>query len=228
MSNLVTSDPSLKKQRRTQLERRAEAENRLLDAAVKLVAERGTFRMTLAEVGQAAGYSRGLATHHFGTKANLLRAVMKRIHENFLSMLHIKEISRDDFEFIEYVIQVYFQRINDLDPDSRTLLILMVESSLKDSDLGNAALIYNQQVINFLVDLLEGLKRSNAINDETDSFNAAVFLMSTLRGLMLQCLVEPGKIDLNQMQNEVIKTMRMLLCVDLPQNANITTNSSVI
>ena len=52
--------------RRSHAERREEAERRLLEAAMEIVAKRGTVRMTLAEVGEAAGYSRGLPAHRFG------------------------------------------------------------------------------------------------------------------------------------------------------------------
>ena len=41
--------------RRTQTERRDEAEQRLFKAAVALVAERGLERVTLADIGEAAG-----------------------------------------------------------------------------------------------------------------------------------------------------------------------------
>ena len=37
--------------------------------------------MTLAEVGELAGYSRGLATHHFGSKAGLLTAILDKVLE---------------------------------------------------------------------------------------------------------------------------------------------------
>src|SRR5699024_4887137 len=68
--------PTARPRRRTQAERRQEAEKRLLDAALEVVARRGSVRMTLAEVGEVAGYSRGLAAHRFGNKAGLLRALV--------------------------------------------------------------------------------------------------------------------------------------------------------
>lgn len=76
------AEPALPR-RRTQGERRAEAEHRLLEAAMGIVAQRGTVRMTLAEVGEAAGYSRGLPAHHFGSKAGLLHALAGYIGERF-------------------------------------------------------------------------------------------------------------------------------------------------
>jgi len=49
-----------------------EAESRLVEAAIRLVAERAMTGFTLAEVGEAAGYSRGLPAHYFGRKEDLL------------------------------------------------------------------------------------------------------------------------------------------------------------
>ena len=62
-ARLTTAGPSP----RTQSDRRDTAEARILDAALRIVAERGTDGMTLAEVGEAAGYSRGLPAHYFGS-----------------------------------------------------------------------------------------------------------------------------------------------------------------
>ena len=69
--------------RKTHAQRREEAERRLLDAALTIVAQRGSVRMTLAEVGEAAGYSRGLAAHRFGNKAGLVQALAGYIGEQF-------------------------------------------------------------------------------------------------------------------------------------------------
>src|SRR5687768_176398 len=71
--------------RRTQIERRADAERRMLDAANALVAEKGLPALTLAAVGTAAGYSRGLPTHHFKTRARLLSALTESIARSYIS-----------------------------------------------------------------------------------------------------------------------------------------------
>ncbi|MBB3085552.1 TetR/AcrR family transcriptional regulator [Geodermatophilus sabuli] len=51
----------------------------LLHAAGELVAEGGYQSMTLATVGERAGYSRSLATARFGSKAKLLEALVDSI-----------------------------------------------------------------------------------------------------------------------------------------------------
>jgi AcrR family transcriptional regulator len=71
------------KSARTQSERREEAERRILEAAIRLVVDKGYDRFTLADVGAKAGYSRGLAAHYFGRKDELLAAVAQYIVERY-------------------------------------------------------------------------------------------------------------------------------------------------
>jgi AcrR family transcriptional regulator len=49
----------------------------LIDAASTLFAERGYHDSSVAEIGTRAGVSRGLVNHHFGSKDNLLTAVIE-------------------------------------------------------------------------------------------------------------------------------------------------------
>ncbi len=55
--------------------RTTETERRLLDATMEIVAARGVRAVTLAAVGTAAGYSRGIVTHQFGSRRGLLDAL---------------------------------------------------------------------------------------------------------------------------------------------------------
>src|SRR3954447_20266254 len=65
--------------RRTQAQRRAAARGAILDTAIELLADGGYANMTLADVGERAGYSRSLATHYFGSKPKLLAAIIQRV-----------------------------------------------------------------------------------------------------------------------------------------------------
>ncbi len=65
--------------RRTQAERRAESENRLLNAAAEIIASEGYLAATLERVGERAGFSRGLASRKYGSKDGLIEAVIWRV-----------------------------------------------------------------------------------------------------------------------------------------------------
>jgi len=66
-------------QPRTQAERTAAAESSMVSAAIDLLNTAGIQGTTLVAIGELSGYSRGLATHHFGSKAGLFRTVLKRM-----------------------------------------------------------------------------------------------------------------------------------------------------
>ena len=81
---MTTAAPTNRHQERSELSTR-----RLLEAAGDLIVEGGYEAMTLAAVGERAGYSRGLVTARFGSKDQLLTALVERIidrwnHRNVL------------------------------------------------------------------------------------------------------------------------------------------------
>lgn len=65
--------------RRTQAERRAMSEERLLGAAAQIIAQEGYLACTLDRVGERAGFSRGLASRKYGSKDGLIEAVIWRV-----------------------------------------------------------------------------------------------------------------------------------------------------
>ena len=73
--------------RRRQSERVALSDRRLTDAAIELLNERGTAGTTLQAIGSRAGYSRGLVTHRFGSKAGLFRHVLHDLTESWRARL---------------------------------------------------------------------------------------------------------------------------------------------
>jgi AcrR family transcriptional regulator len=73
--------------RRTQAERSAGTQQRLLDATLTCLLELGHAGTTTREVGKRAGVSRGAQLHHYPTKARLLAAaaehLLERRHHEF-------------------------------------------------------------------------------------------------------------------------------------------------
>src|SRR5262245_29958329 len=69
--------------RRTQQQRRSEAEQGLITAAAEIIGESGPASLTLAKVGERAGYSHGLAAHYFGSKGALIARVAEAVSRQF-------------------------------------------------------------------------------------------------------------------------------------------------
>ena len=81
----------LKIRRQTQVERRAESEQRLLTAAAELIATEGFAAASLERVGAAAGYSRGLASQKFGSKDGLVTAVIAAVIARSAELLVVRD-----------------------------------------------------------------------------------------------------------------------------------------
>jgi AcrR family transcriptional regulator len=73
--------------RRTQAQRTALSDQLMLEAAIKLINERGTQKTTLKEIGELAGYSRGLANYRFGSKDGLLQELFSRFDDRWKNHL---------------------------------------------------------------------------------------------------------------------------------------------
>ena len=73
--------------RLTQAERTEISDNRMLEAAVELIVDRGPAATSLKEVGLKAGYSRGLAGQRFGSKDKLFAFVLRQVGDSWLAQL---------------------------------------------------------------------------------------------------------------------------------------------
>lgn len=93
-------------ERRTQDERRALAERRVVEAAVALIADHGSRSATLARVGENAGYSRGIVTHHFGTRDGLLRRVVE-----YARQVDVPECDSDGLRQLTGTVESYLRNI---------------------------------------------------------------------------------------------------------------------
>lgn len=69
----------ISEQPRTQAERTALAESSMVRAAIELLNTVGLQGTTLVAIGERSGYSRGLVSHHFGSKAALFRVVLRQM-----------------------------------------------------------------------------------------------------------------------------------------------------
>lgn len=112
--------------RRTQAERRAETERRLLDATMAIIADRGVRAVTLAAVGQAAGYSRGIVTHQFGSRQGLLDALTLELQNRF-----VPPETDDVLELVDAYLAAFESR----PLDTRVYAVLWAEAQAGDADL---------------------------------------------------------------------------------------------
>jgi len=106
---------------------------RLVDAGIELMAERGQGAVTLVDVAQRAGVSRGTAYHHFATREALLAEVKASIQQELLKLADGSHHFRNPFGLAlrlavedESIIRTRIHRILEEGPltDPRTVNLL--------------------------------------------------------------------------------------------------------
>ena len=193
---------------RTQRERRTEAEMRLLATARQLIARRGWTGTTLAEVGEAAGYSRGLAGHYFGSKNGLLRAITQQINNAFFDELKKAPPVAHGLETIVSFVSVYLSRRDPEWLNTRALLLLMTEALLEGSKNADQMLNYNASVLQYLEENIRIGIASGEIDKAVSPPVGAEFVVGTLRGMMLQRLIRGGDINAPVLRKNLVALVR--------------------
>src|SRR5690606_31267784 len=173
---------------RSPAEGREEAERRILEAAVGIVAAKGSVRMTLAEVGKQAGYSRGLPLHRFGSKSGLLKALATHIVEGFREERAARHSLSPGLASIRASIEVYFSGRDTKRTAMRALIVMMTEASMDGSDLRGTVAAYNRSVLRYFERNLRAAIENGELASEVDPGATAVVLLGAMRGTLLQWL----------------------------------------
>lgn len=193
--------------RRTQQERRDQASAALLKAAAELVVEEGVRAVTLARVGERAGYSRGLVTHHFGGKQALLEHLARTTQTGFVPGLDALPPGLDR---LLRLIDGYLAQLSEPDVLSRAFLVLWAES-MTAPDL---APIFRERDHAFRDDLRQEVAAGIAegtIRADVDPDHIAVAVVGQLRGIALQCLLDPEAIELAGLRRSAAEAWKRAL-----------------
>ncbi|MET8779149.1 helix-turn-helix domain-containing protein [Nocardia sp. NPDC004654] len=179
--------------RRTQAERRAASRRRLIDAAIELLATRGYARTSLAAIGEKAGVSRGLITHHFGSKEQCIAEVVAHIRRLVEAELHENE--RRGLAAIENLLRVYLQESWQHSYSARAMYVILVEALTAESELLGAVAENNAAIRAMICTWIGEAVDLGEVSPQIDAQGMAVVIEGILRGVLLQILVDPDKVD---------------------------------
>ena len=197
--------------RRTQQERRAEAERRLVQAAAELVGEIGPSAVTLANVGHRAGYSRGLATHHFGSKSALMQRLVDTVTLQFRDAIVEDSSSDSVFDQTMGLVHKYFQVLADLRPVNRARLVLWADAVATGApDVRPAMVSADREFRDELAKRIERGVTGGEVPSTVDPHGLAAVVIGMLRGVALQWLLD-DEVDLAACRTEIEQLLRSRL-----------------
>ncbi len=119
----------------TQAERTALSDQRMFEVAIELVNERGTAKTTLKDIGEGAGYSRGLASYRFGSKDGLWMELFARFDDIWKAHLSQYLTGKQGLAALEAAIQAQRDIFTRESGYLRAMYILWYESLGRESDI---------------------------------------------------------------------------------------------
>jgi AcrR family transcriptional regulator len=196
--------------RRTQQERRRLSHDRMLDAAVALIARQGSSRTTLSEIGERSGYTHGLVSHRFGSKSALVRALIHKLQADFMKSIGPALKGTKGLKALKLVCESYLRAAA---REERLAMYALIGEALGPipeikPDLAKADQNFRRGIESRVE---EGI-RSGEIRAGIDPQAQSALIVATLRGLVIQRQLNPAafKLDIviKDMNRNLERTMR--------------------
>lgn len=195
----------------TQAERTAISDRAMLDAAIELVLENGTEKTTLAMIGEKAGYSRGLATYRFGSKAGLYDTLCKSIGRNWLEYLKRGVEGKVGIDAMCAALDTVYRWVMDSPEEARVLQILHCGSASPGSEFKETSIgIHRRQLSDVIVWVEAGI-RDGQIRADADAGAIAAEYVAYTSGITYLWLISADTFDFENANKAMKNYLRITL-----------------
>lgn len=202
--------------RPTQAERRSRSEEALLDAAAELIAERGIERASLASIGERANVSRGLATHHFGSKDVLVARLAERAQEHIAQFMIDRLQSKAELNGIGWVcdtVDAYLELFQDPDPQVRALIIVWASTFPSTTSI-DGMVEAERRSYEGLAEVIASGQRDGSIRPDANPTASAIVLLGMMRGTAALLLTDSEFTDMHRVRSTCEQWIRASLRVE--------------
>jgi AcrR family transcriptional regulator len=199
--------------RRTQAERSETSRRLLLDAAFDLVIERGSLNFTLSDVGERAGYSRGLPSQVFGSKAGLVNGLVEHLITVSLEM-SLQDPNSEGLTAVLKMVGLALEVPEGQRRISIGLQVLVSEAHQTESPIRDAVIQLARASAGYVSKNLRIAIAAGDVRPEIDPRAQGVMLMSGMHGALRQWLLDPRRIDIAMVRREMLGNLIRALAVD--------------
>ncbi|WP_439029075.1 TetR/AcrR family transcriptional regulator [Gordonia terrae] len=186
--------PTPPRKRQSHQERRSIAEQALMEAARQLISRRGVDLTSVADIGELAGYSRGLVNHRFGSKTALLQQLAltsQKVVEDRLN-----DHYENKFEAVLRLAHVYLQWVEEEEDFARAFFAMWGAAQPDESILREVFVVLDDIFRKRFADLLVAGQVQRTIRADIDAPAVAVVLVAMARGTGMQYVIAPHRVDL--------------------------------
>ena len=182
--------------RRTQAERRADSERRLLQASAELIVERGLELTSLADIGRRAGASHAAVNHRFGSKDDLVDRLIEEAGGFYAATARRRIGSLTGIDALLELCDLYLDLVDGPDPIGRVHVVLWSEAVAHAAERRGAHLDWDRRLRDFIATLIEDAVAEGTVDPLVPVSAAAISIVGSLRGIAMQLLLDPDQTDL--------------------------------
>ncbi len=198
----------------TQAERTALSDQAMLDAAHNLILEYGFCKTTLALIGKRSGYSRGLVTHRFGSKAGLFEALSTSIARKWLWYLKEEVGTKTGLGAMFASLDALHQWVSDSPEGVRVMQIIFNESADPGSGLPRLASVAHERHHQDVSDWIREGQARGEIREDADVGAAAAHFVAYVSGITYLWLVNAETFDFATTNAETKRQLLASLSAD--------------
>lgn len=178
--------------RRTQAERRAESEQRLIQASVELIVEQGLDNTSLADIGRRAGASHAAVNHRFGSKDELADRIIEVATAYYAEQAAARIGRSTGLPAVLEICDLYLDLVVGANPLGRVHVVMWSEAIANTAVRRNAQAGWDRQFRDFLTSLIEDGIASGTIRNGLSVNETALTIVGVLRGIAMQLMLDEG------------------------------------
>jgi AcrR family transcriptional regulator len=192
---------------RTHQERREQARERILWAAMTIVARKGLDALTLARAGEEAGYSRALPGHYFGSKDELVAALSAAVMEEHAARLARLAAAPPGLDGFLAGLRAHIVE-NAADDETIRAFFAFLGAALERPVLAEAARKLTAEGVARLAARIEADIALGGMAEGLDPAIEARLITASVRGLLTQWLADPEAFPLEAATDRLLALLR--------------------
>lgn len=205
-----SSETGTRPRRRTQAERTATSDERMLYAALKLIGQRGYRGTSLAAIGEEAGYSRGLVNERFGSKDGLLWVLVRNMMRVYRRDVRATQGKVGGVDQLCNLLDNHRKAL-ELEVPIRALYALMFEAMGPIPQLQPEFQKLHESFRGDIEGVLRDGTKAGLIRADIDPAAQAAILLGALRGIAFQWLLDRNAFSLDAAYSELKQNLRRSL-----------------
>lgn len=181
-----------------------------MDAAIELIVKVGIHGTTLQAVGELAGYSRGLATHRFGSKAGLFGKVLQEASVDWLDRVQVAVGDRVGVDALMAATDAVEVFIRERPEEVRAMYLLWFLSIDPSAEYkSNIAIVHKAQRRD-VAQWVKAGQTAGTVDPDLDPMRVAEQYAASMAGIIYQWLAN-SKMPLSSMFRQIKADLKIRL-----------------